>query len=263
MTSHGGDGKIYRVGERVACGSSCAPAGENYSGTFGALVKYNNELYAISNNHVFSACNHVPDKMPIMSPANADSFSGLDNHGKPSGAPQAFCYCDTKLSVALHSGCPSFVTPNKLDLSFAKIIDQDKVSSWQGDSQQGYDRPSSWKNPCSRMAVKKFGRSTGLTHGIIQYEILDQYPIYYQSRHISGWYWFNHSAWIAKPLNDEADEAFATYGDSGSLVVTEDGNFAVGMVFAIEENKTYILPMEDIMKQHNNLRLVNNHGISP
>ena len=62
-------GNIYERYGRIACGSSCAPAGENYSGTFGALVYSDGNLMALSNNHVFAACNHVIVGQPILSPS--------------------------------------------------------------------------------------------------------------------------------------------------------------------------------------------------
>ena len=62
---------------RIACGSSCAPSGQNYSGTFGALLTDGSRIYALSNNHVFSACNHVPAGMPILSPSTQDSHPHL------------------------------------------------------------------------------------------------------------------------------------------------------------------------------------------
>ena len=68
-------GKIFTRENRISCGSSCAPSGENYAGTLGAIVrkKGGKNLFILSNNHVFAACNHVPVDMPILSPSSMDA----------------------------------------------------------------------------------------------------------------------------------------------------------------------------------------------
>ncbi len=65
-------GNIFEHNGRLACGSSCAPSGETYAGTVGALVRKNSRLYVLSNNHVIAACNHTPVGTPILAPANMD-----------------------------------------------------------------------------------------------------------------------------------------------------------------------------------------------
>lgn len=64
-------GQVFLRNSRIACGSSCAPSGENYAGTLGALVrkKGDKDLFVLSNNHVLAAANHTPVGMPILSPA--------------------------------------------------------------------------------------------------------------------------------------------------------------------------------------------------
>lgn len=70
-TAHG---NLFIHQGRVACGSSCAPSGETYSGTMGAIARdSNNQLLVLSNNHVLAACNHVPVGMPVMAPSNSDA----------------------------------------------------------------------------------------------------------------------------------------------------------------------------------------------
>jgi hypothetical protein len=52
-------GKIFTRKDRIACGSSCAPTGENYAGTLGALVRKtgrNKPLYVLSNNRPATMC---------------------------------------------------------------------------------------------------------------------------------------------------------------------------------------------------------------
>lgn len=77
-------GNVYERNGRIACGSSCAPAGENYSGTFGALAQRDGELMLLSNNHIFAACNHVPVGQPILAPSAMDARPELP-------APRELC----------------------------------------------------------------------------------------------------------------------------------------------------------------------------
>jgi hypothetical protein len=67
---------LFERNSRIACGSSCAPSNENYSGTLGALVRDGSRILALSNNHVFAGCNHTPVNMPILSPSTADARPG-------------------------------------------------------------------------------------------------------------------------------------------------------------------------------------------
>ena len=56
------EGTLFEHNGRVACGSSLLFSGENYSGTFGAIVrkKKGGDMHILSNNHILAACNHTP-----------------------------------------------------------------------------------------------------------------------------------------------------------------------------------------------------------
>src|SRR5260370_4040782 len=55
-----GTSYFFEKNGRIACGSSCAPRGETYSGTLGAFLSGGAREFALSNNHVFGVCNHTP-----------------------------------------------------------------------------------------------------------------------------------------------------------------------------------------------------------
>ena len=93
-------GNVYQRNGRIACGSSCAPAGENYSGTFGALVYSSVGVMALSNNHVFAACNHIALGQPILSPSSNDARPNVP-------APRELCRHSG--IVELRSGTPDLV----------------------------------------------------------------------------------------------------------------------------------------------------------
>ena len=139
-------GKVYERNGRIACGSSCAPAGENYAGTFGTLAQRDGELMILSNNHVFAACNHVPVGQPILAPGAMDARPELP-------APRELCrHADI---VELRSGTPTLVPLTRCDAAVARVPDGNLVSSWQGDDHSGYDTPVTPMAPRGGLAGKE------------------------------------------------------------------------------------------------------------
>lgn len=245
-------GNVYTYKRRVACGSSCAPTQESYSGTLGALAgkKGSKDLYILSNNHVLAACNHVPVGMPILSPSNMDGRPGVRAPGEVARHAEI---------VALASGEPSLVPPCREDVAIARVVDSAIVASWQGDSSAGYDTPAKVVAPASGMRVKKYGRTTGLTVGAVESLIPTPTAIPYKATHFTATVWMRDVWTVAA----DPGTAFALPGDSGSLVVTEAGDSAVGLVFAASPQGDYgwIVPMTHITSLFGGLRLVSGHGI--
>ncbi len=243
-------GRLYERNGRVACGSSCAPAGENYAGTFGALVESSNgSLLALSNNHVFAACNHVPVGQPILSPSPMDARPDVP-------APRQICRHAG--IVELRSGTPPLVPLARCDAAIATVPDHQTVSSWQGGDIEGYDTPVQAAPPFAGQRVKKVGRTTGLTTGTVQAFAGTPWPLPYRNPNFTALVWFT-DVWTVRA---DQDEMFALPGDSGSLVVTEAGDAAVGLLFAANPRGTlaYIAPMETVLSELN-VSLVGNHGV--
>jgi hypothetical protein len=246
-----GTNYFYERSGRIACGGSIAPSRENYAGTLGAFAKNVNQVFAISNNHVFAACNHTPVGMPILGPANMDAKPGRR-------APTEVCvYRDM---IELRSGVPSLVTPMNLDAAFGEVVNATVISSWQGDDVQGYDTPANTVQPAAGVRVKKFGRTTGLTTGVIEALVPTPWVLPYKSARFTSQVWFQDT-WT---IRGDGPDAFALPGDSGSLVVTEDGSAAVGLVFAVNARGGYAIfcPIAQVLQRFGNLQLLSNHGIS-
>ena len=247
LVSNGG--QFYEHNGRVACGSSCAPAGQSYTGTFGALVESNGSLMALSNNHVFAACNHVPVGQPILSPSPADAYPGIPG-------PREFCrHADI---IELRSGTPPLVPLATCDAAIAAISDSQMVTSWQGGSIQGYDTPTRITAPSRGLRVKKVGRTTGLTVGTVQSFVEWPWALPYKNTNFTALVWFKE-VWTV--VADDG-EMFGLPGDSGSLIVTEEGDAAVGLLFASSNKGThaYFAPIETVLNQLN-VSLVGNHGL--
>jgi hypothetical protein len=244
-------GHLFERRNRICCGSSCAPTSENCSGTLGALVKNpgSQELYLLSNNHVFAGCNHVPKGQPILSPSSSD--------GRPTvRAPGEIGRHD--LIDELRSGSPNFVNPCSADLALARATNPQIVSSWQGDNVNGYDTPKTVIAPLTMMAVKKFGRTTGYSTGVVEAKVTAPMPVDYNAKHFRGTVWFK-DVWSIRGTNGP----FALQGDSGSLVVSENNQNAVGLVFAASKNGDYawIIPIPCVVGMFGGLQLVSGHGV--
>jgi hypothetical protein len=245
-----GVGHYFERNRRFACGSSCAPSSEQYAGTVGAFLTDGVRYYALSNNHVFAACNHTPVAMPILAPAPMDA--------KPNRtAPSELCLFEGM--VELRSGVPGLVTPMMLDAAYAVVRDSRMISSWQGDDLDGFDTPDTIASPRSGMKVKKFGRTTGLTTGIVEAFVPTPWVLPYKSRRFSAEVWFQDT-WT---IRTEDGSPFALPGDSGSLVVTEDGTAAIGLIFAVNNRGGYAIccELERVLAAFGGLNLLSNHGI--
>jgi hypothetical protein len=252
MASSTNRGNIFELGDRVCCGSSCGPTSERGAGTLGAIVGIGarRDLYLLSNNHVLSGCNHVPHNQPILAPASMD------------GRPDAVAPHEIGRHHMLHelrSGNPHFVAPGGIDLALGRVSNQSAVSSWEGDRADGYDTPSAISEPASLQRVKKVGRTTGLTFGEVEAHINTPTPITYNAKHFKGTVWFK-DIWTVRALDGEQ---FVLPGDSGSLVVSEDGHSAVGVVFAGNPSGDYgwIIPMPAATAVFGGLNLVSGHGV--
>lgn len=243
-------GNLYEKVDRIACGSSCAPSGKQYSGTLGALVRKGGGggLFALSNNHIFADCNHVSVGQPILSPSASDSHPGLRSPSE---------ICRHSEIVELRSGCPALVSPCREDIAIAEVTDASLLSSWQGDEANGYDTPTRVASPRTGMRVKKFGRTTGLTRGRME-SAQHRMSIPYEAEFFRSLVWFK-DVWT---IVADAKEHFALPGDSGSLVVTEDGAAAVGVVFAVGAKGTaFAIPMDRVSQAFGGISLVANHGV--
>jgi hypothetical protein len=244
---------LFRRGARIACGSSCAPTGVNYSGTLGALVKNQaGEMYCLSNNHILGDCNHLPTGMPVTSPSNKDA-----GPNRPPVTIGSFARL-----VAMGSGNPQYVPPAKFDAALALVDKPNLLTSWQGGT-DGYDTPATIAEAYPGIAVKKVGRTTGLTRGTIESFIPTAFAVPYRAEFFKATVWFT-DVWTVRSA---PGHAFAAPGDSGSLVVTDDDDApaqAVGLLFAANPAGTYgwIIPIERVLTQLK-VSLVSGHNLKP
>lgn len=218
---------------RVACGSSVTAAPIHAAGTLGCLVERGGVLYGLTNNHVTGDCNHTVIGMHILSPAPFDAA--------PSGpAPRAIGRHHSL--EPLQSGDPRQVQLQDLDLALFEINDPALVSSMQG---AYFDTPATHVDPSGGMRVKKVGRTTGITSGTVIGYYATPVAIPYKGTQFASTVYFR-DVW---GIEGENDSPFSEPGDSGSLVVTEDGTNAVGVIFAGSQNVSLMLPFSKVVQK--------------
>ena len=231
---------------RIACGSSISAAPVFGAGTLGCLVTTDNgTLCGLTNNHVTGDCNHTVLGMHILSPApmdadpNGPAPTGIGHHHR---------------LIPLGSGDPQQVRLQEFDVALFSIADDGQVSSMQGSGV--FDTPGAAINPVGGMRVKKVGRTTGLTHGEVIGPWVTPLWIPYKSSRFTSRVHFT-GVWAVRGL---ANNDFSSPGDSGSLVVTEDGQNAVGLIFAGAGSVSLMMPIQSVM-QNLNVALVAGHNV--
>lgn len=227
-------GNTWRDGARTACGSSIGVAGEQSAGTLGALLYGpDGTLYCLSNNHVIGGCNHTPIGQPLLSPSTIDV--------RPGGPGVEQIALFERLDE-LRSGDIAHVPTQNMDAAVGRVPEEELVSSMQGEY---FDTPADARSPVLREAVMKVGRTTGLTRGVIESRVPALLPLPYRAKKFTATVNFAN-VWT---VVSDGTSAFALPGDSGSLIISEDGQFAIGLLFAVSSDgqRAWIAPMDVVL----------------
>lgn len=230
------------VNNRFACGSSITAAPIPSAGTLGALVRLSDgTLCGLSNNHVTGDCNHTQMDMYVLCPSPIDADPSL---------PPPTAIGRHHALIPLRSGDPGQVAKQEVDAAIFRIEDPGLVTSWQG--QSAYDTPAATAPLAAMMKVKKIGRTTGLTTGRVIGPVLTPLELPYQAQHFRSKVHFT-GVWA---VQSAGADAFSEPGDSGSLVVTEDGSRAVGLLFGGSGPVGMIMPIDKVLAAFGGASLV-------
>ncbi len=248
------------LGRRYPCGTSISLGNVREAGTLGCLIRdASGDLFGLSANHVTGGCMNARPGTPIVGPGIKDVGAGFPN-------PRTIGHHHR--SLALVQGDPSAVDASRnRDAAAFRILDSEAISS----SQAGHhDTPGLIADPIEDTLVEKVGRTTGLTRGIIESEIVGPFAVSYKTTVF-------HSAEEETPftgqvffepvfvIRSERGGPFALSGDSGALVTTvpEEGNqrAAVGIVFSGRgSDESYMLPLRPVLNDLG-MTIVSGHGI--
>jgi hypothetical protein len=205
-------------GGGLQCGTSTGNNLECAAGTIGAVVLKGGTKYLLSNNHVYARENAASIGEREDAPGRYD--------GKPRCAvtPQ----CGT-LSQFVNI---NFGGNNTIDCAIALMSTSNPTSVAQSG---GYTASSTVVSPSVGLAVKKSGRTSGLTTGTIQ-----AINVTIQVGYSGGVATFNGQ--IMTP------GSFIRSGDSGSLMVTQSGNNPVGLCFAGGSGGSFANPIGPVLQ---------------
>ncbi len=183
------------------------------AGTIGARVVKDGQVFALSNNHVFANSNAAKVGDNILQPGRADGGSNPNDAFAVLHDFEPIQYCQR-----VPFPCPG----NELDAAIARTS-TDQLGNATPTTGYGTPRAETVEARLG-MKVQKYGRTTGLTSGLvdgIRATITVGYP--------GGQAKFVNQILIS-------GNGFSQPGDSGSLVVTRTGKTAdrhpVGLVFA-------------------------------
>jgi hypothetical protein len=210
------------------------------AGTIGARVSDGSDVFALSNNHVYAASNAATIGDAVLQPGAADGgVSPAYDIGTLYDYQEInFCYVywfwlvcpevnTMDAAIALSdTGRLGFATPaGGYDAPAADIH-----AAYGDPSRFDADDPDEDLGQLLGLAVQKYGRTTALTHGWVT-AIHATVNVGYDNLVAQ----FTDQIIIepAAPSNQ-----FSAGGDSGSLVVSEEGNHPVGLLFAGSDTQT-------------------------
>ena len=183
-------------------------------GTLACLVRDNNEVYLLSNNHVFVDCNDRSTEDSILQPGPCDEDAS-----------------ENDIIGQLYSFKPiSFEKPNRVDMAICKPV----WDWWQCVTpfilQIGEIREDI--TSYIGMPVKKMGSATELTHGVVSAIDVDVW-VNYRVKTTSGDIAYPAARFERQVFVESSvpNERFSAPGDSGALVLG-DGNRVCGLLFA-------------------------------
>lgn len=193
----------------VPIGVSTGNALECSAGTIGARVKGNsNNVYALSNNHVYALENKAPIGSQVMQPGLYDTQCVITYGDQQIGSLSRY-------EPIIFSTSAS----NTIDAAIALSSAGDLGNSTPSD---GYGTPkSATVQEGLGLAVQKYGRTTSLTKGTVT-GINATVNVGYSSG----------TARFEKQIIVQSTKPFIKAGDSGSLLVTDPGRNPVGLLFA-------------------------------
>jgi len=189
-------------------------------GTIGCIVEKGGTKYFLSCNHVFAHANREKIGTPIVQPGLID-VGGLQNPDDIVGYLSDFNQIKWR----------PLRNSNVIDAAIAEIA---PGVDYTCDMICGYTPDTVPATAVLGMTVKKCGRTTGYTEG----EVVGINVTIVVNYMPDGYARFDNQIQFTK---------IASSGDSGSLVVTQDGNHPVGLEFAGSDVASFANPIQEIL----------------
>jgi hypothetical protein len=210
-------------------------------GTLGARVTDGTNVYALSNAHVY-ALQGSETSGTVQVGLNGDRVlqpGRVDMTAQACGSQHEI---DTAVIGRLWDYEPivfSRKANNTVDAAIALVsVDQVGTATPAG----GYGAPSWTTLPATLgLSVQKYGRTTGLTAGTVT-GVNATVMIRYDK---------GQTRFVKQVIIQGSGGSFSAGGDSGSLIVTENGNFPVALLFAGSSSSTIGNPIDLVLGAFN------------
>lgn len=234
-------GKIYALGDEdvnprhrfsrpVPIGVSSGQR-DVTAGTIGARVTDGDNVYALSNNHVFANRNLAKKGDDILQPGVADGGSGSDIFGT------LFDFQE------IHFCRGPICTSNTIDAAIA-LTSADNLGTETPSNGYGAPRTRTLIAQLNQQ-VQKYGRTTGHTRGKVT-GINATVNVNYRT---------GVARFVGQIMIVGNSQLFSTGGDSGSLIVSKGLGFAdrlpVGLLFAGSASNTIANPIDPVLDRFN------------
>lgn len=193
------------------------------AGTFGGLVKDDQQMYMLSNNHVLANANQATPGDAILQPGPRDG--GVS---------------PTDVMAQLSRFVPiAFTGTNKVDAAIAAIDNLNDIVNALPATNPPAGPIQGITTPVTGMTVAKYGRTTGFTTGTIV-STASNIAVNYKGQ----------SAFFDDQLEIVGTAGvFAKGGDSGSLIFDLQSNQAVGLLFAgTTQGNIFANPISNVLR---------------
>jgi hypothetical protein len=193
-----------------------------FAGTLGVIVsdrKNPGRVYALSNNHVLADENRVNTGAGVMQPGTLDGGRNADR-------------------VARLTRYVPLRFNNQRNWMDAAIAEFDR-SAGADRSILGIGPPTGAASPALGLLVRKSGRTTGLTEGIVRVVNFDLFNVEYDQ----GMVRVDDVVVIEGTAG-----SFSSQGDSGSAIVDPQGR-VVALLFAGSPQVTYAIPIPRVLRR--------------
>jgi len=197
------------------------------AGTICCRVKAGEQVFALSNNHVYANSNNASNGDSALQPGPYDGGKDPEDAIGTLSDFEPIKFCSP-----YPSNCPNNTIDAAIALSSTDLLGDATPSD-------GYGKPKSTAASAALfLRVMKYGRTTGLTKGRIMYT--------------NATINVNYGIGIARFVGQIgiSPGSFSAGGDSGSLIVVERGSNArkpVGLLFAGSSSYTFANPINPVL----------------